>query len=74
MAPVLDRAAEHVQLAVLQRLHTGNQSQQAGFPGAVRTDQAAPGAGGQAERDVGQHLLLAVSVLKAGGLQRQAGH
>jgi hypothetical protein len=49
MAAILDRAAEHLQLPLLQGFHAGDQPQQARLARAIRADQPAAGAGGQAE-------------------------
>ncbi len=69
MASVVDRGTEHVQLAVLEFLHSGNQPQQARLAGAVRADQATASADRQAEGDIAQRHLLAVAMLDARGVQ-----
>ena len=74
MLAVGDGAAEYLQLTLLEDFHPGDQSQQAGLAGAIRADQAAAGAGGQAETDFLQGLLLAIAVAQTAGLKRQFAH
>lgn len=74
MVAVVNRAAEHLKGAVLQFFDPCNQAQQAGFACAIRTNQPATGAFGQAERDIAQCLLLAIPVADATGVQRQVAH
>ncbi len=74
MAAVFDRATEHFQLPRLKLFNPGDQPQQAGLARAIRADQAAAGAGRQAEGDVDECLLLAVTVVDPRGVQRQGGH
>lgn len=74
MAALFDGAAEHLQLALLQLLYPGDQAQQARLAGAVRADQPAAGAAGQAEGEVDQGLLRAITMIDTCGLQRQLVH
>lgn len=74
MAALFDGAAEHLQLALLQLLHPGDQAQQARLAGAIRADQSAAGTAGQAEGEVDQGLLRAIAMIDARGLQRQFVH
>ncbi|CRM87630.1 hypothetical protein [Pseudomonas sp. 22 E 5] len=74
VAAIFDGAAKHLKLACLQFLNPGDQPQQTRLARAVRADQPAAGTGRQAEGDVDQCWLLAVTVVDACGVQRQAAH
>ena len=71
---VINRAAQYLKGALLEFFDPGNQPEQARFARAIRANQAATGAFGQAERDVDQRLLFAVPVVDATGVERQVSH
>jgi len=57
VAPLGNRPAEDLQLALLEFLDPGDQAQEARLAGPVRPDQAAAGARRQVEADIDQGLL-----------------
>ena len=71
---VINRAAQYLKGALLEFFDPGNQPEQARFARAIRANQAATCAFGQAERNVDQRLLFAVPVVDATGVERQVAH
>jgi len=71
---VVNRAAKYLKGALLQFFDPGNQPQQARFTRAIRADQPAARAFGQAEGNIEQRLLFAVPVVDATGVERQIAH
>ena len=69
-----DAAAEHVQLALLEDFHPGDQAQQTGFARAIRADQGAAGAGFDAEFNAFQRRLFPVAMAQTAGLNRELAH
>ncbi|EJT83896.1 hypothetical protein PPS11_29243 [Pseudomonas putida S11] len=74
MAPLADRATQHLQFALLQALDAGDQPQQGRFASPVRADQRATGARRQAEPEGMQGHQVAVAMADTLGQQCRGVH
>lgn len=74
VATLPDGAAQHLQFALLQALHAGDQPEQGRFTGPVRADQCAACARRQAEPQRVQGDQIAIAVADTFGQQRWRVH